>query len=467
MAGLVRSVPLPISATEARAPLPGLAPKRTCALRRTLWLAVYTAMALAPLAFVPVAAYTREQASFGTVLAAGLGFTGLTIMSLQLVTPSRVRPFTVPFGADLLLRFHRSIGTVTWFLVLGHIVVLMADDSERLGLLLVHEAPLRAQAGAVATLSLTLLVATSLWRKRFGLSYEGWRGAHILLGVLVLCGSIVHVLKVDKYLAVAPIRWSVIGLALGAVAALLALRITRPLRARRKAPYEVSSVRRERGDATTLELTPLGRPVPFHAGDFAWIKLGDRPLSLTEHPFSFSSSADRPERVSFTIKESGDFTSRVVTALERGTRVIVDGPHGSFKPADPDAPYLLIAGGIGITPAISTLRTFADRRDHREVVLLYLSRTWEDMTFREDLAELQRRLPSLRIVHVLSRPHEGWDGETGRICPELLERVLPLRAKAWNVFICASPAVTAAAHAALDAWGMPRRQVHAEHFVSV
>lgn len=457
MAALARSVPL-----RAHAP----AAPRSCAVRRTLWLAVYVLLVLAPLAFVPVAAYTREEASFGTVLAAGLGFSGLTIMALQMIVPSRVRPFTVPFGADLLLRFHRSIGHVAFALVVGHIVVLMADDTSRLALFVFPEAPLRAKAGAIATLSLALLLATSMWRRRFGLTYERWRAAHILLGVMVLAGSIIHVLKVDKYLAVAPIRWSVVVLAFLAVGSLLALRVTRPLRARRRAPYEVTAVRRERGRATTLELAPLGRPVPFHAGDFAWIKLGDRPLSLTEHPFSFSSSAERPDRVSFTIKDSGDFTGGVVTALGPGTRVLVDGPHGSFNPADPTAPFLLIAGGIGITPAISTLRTLADRDDAREVVLLYLNRTWEDVTFREELAELEERLPGLRVVHVLSRPGEDWQGERGRICQELLDRVLPLHSRGWNVFVCASPPVTAAALGALDAAGFDRRTVHAEHFVS-
>jgi 3-phenylpropionate/trans-cinnamate dioxygenase ferredoxin reductase subunit len=267
---------------------------------------------------------------------------------------------------------------------------------------------------------------------------------------------------VDKYLAVGPIFWSVVGLAIAALCALVALRIARPLRARRKAAYEVTGIRGERGGATTLELVPLGRPVPFHAGDFAWIKLGDRPLSLAEHPFSFSSSGDRPDRVTFTIKGSA-----VVGALSPGAQVLVDGPHGSFTPARPGAPYLLIAGGIGITPAISTLRTFADRGDHREVVLLYLNRTWEDVTFREELAELERRLPGLRVVHVLSRPHEDWQGERGRIDADLLTRVLPLRARTWNVFICGSPGVTGSALAALDAWGIPRDHVHAEQFAMV
>jgi predicted ferric reductase len=457
MAGLARAVPV----------TSGPGRTRSCAVRRTLWLSLYTMIVLAPLAFVPLAAYTREQASFGTVLAAGLGFTGLTIMALQLITPSRVRPFTVPFGADLLLRFHRSIGQVTLFLVLGHVAVLMADDHSRLALFIFPEAPLRAKAGAIATVSLALLIATSLWRKRFRMSYEVWRGAHILLGVMVLAGSIVHVVKVDKYLAVSPIRWSVLGLALLAVVSLLVLRVTRPLRARRKAPYQVTRVRRERGRATTVELRPLRRPVPFHPGDFAWIKLGDRPLSLTEHPFSFSSSAENPDRVRFTIKESGDFTGQVAEVIEPGAHVIVDGPHGSHNPADPDAPYLLVAGGIGITPAISTLWTLADRGDRREIVLLYLNRSWEDVTFRDELEDLAHVLPGLRVVHVLSRPHDGWTGERGRISKELLDRVLPLRSRSWNVFICASPAVTQASLAALEAYGFPREQVHAEHFVSV
>src|SRR3712207_1727983 len=239
MAAITETASLPASAVAGTAP-------RSSAVKRTQWWATYVTVALAPISFVPVAAYTREG-SFGTVLAAGLGFAGLTIMALQMVTPSRLRPFTVPFGADLLLRFHRSIGQVALGLVLAHIVILMVDDTERLALFVFPEAPLRAKAGAIATLSLTALVVTSLWRKRFGLSYEAWRLSHIVLGTLVLLGSLLHVLKVVKYLAVAPIRWGVVGITVFGMLALLVLRVTRPLRARLRAPYEVAAVRRERG----------------------------------------------------------------------------------------------------------------------------------------------------------------------------------------------------------------------------
>jgi len=76
---------------------------------------------------------------------------------------------------------------------------------------------------------------------------------------------------------------------------------------------------------------------------------------------------------------------------------------------------LLLAAGIGITPALSVLRTAADRDERRPLLLLYGSRHWADVSFREELDDLERSLPNLRVVHVLSRPNVGCQGEQGRI----------------------------------------------------
>lgn len=103
---------------------------------------------------------------------------------------------------------------------------------------------------------------------------------------------------------------------------------------------------------------------PFQPGQFAWIKLLDRPYSLTEHPFSYASSALDPTRPSFTIGPAGDFTSSV-GRLPVGTRLALDGPHGVWQHALPHAGYVLIAGGIGITPVLSLLRTLAGAHARR------------------------------------------------------------------------------------------------------
>jgi len=86
--------------------------------------------------------------------------------------------------------------------------------------------------------------------------------------------------------------------------------------------------------------------------------------------------------------------------------------------------HVLIAGGIGITPMMSMIRTLADRGDRRPLVLLYGSRDWESVTFREELESLKTRL-ALTVVHVLSELPPGWTGEQGRITAEVFRRHLP------------------------------------------
>lgn len=430
-------------------------------LERVLWLALYLIVVLAPLTFLLVAPKEPGR-TFGVDLAAGLGFGALTILALQLVLPARVRLFTQPFGVDVLLRFHRQVGFAALVLVLAHIAALMLDDPDRLALLNPFAAPWRAQAAAAATAALLGLVVTSLWRLRLRLSYEDWRGVHLVLGLAVLGFSLAHVIGVNEYVGFGSV-WIATVLVVGAgAAAVFHLRLFRPRAAARR-PYRVSEIRPERGGATTLVLVADGHEgTPFAPGQFAWLKLAHAPYALSEHPFSYASSAEHPARPHFTIKAAGDFTS-AIRELEPGTPVLLDGPHGSFDPPHPDGGYLFIAGGIGITPILSFLRTFADRGDERPLSLVYASRG-EDITFREELDDLEKRL-RLRVVHVLSDPPPDWRGERGRVDRPLLERALAGADRPLNLFVCGPPALVDAVLRALRGL-VPAEDVHAERFAA-
>lgn len=113
---------------------------------------------------------------------------------------------------------------------------------------------------------------------------------------------------------------------------------------------------------------------------------------------------------------------------------------------------------------MSVLRTAAARGDHRPILLVYGSRRWADTTFREELADLSRRLPRLRVVHVLSAPEPGWRGETRRVDAALLTRVAPPELTGWSALICGPPAMVAAAEHTLRGLGIPARAVQAEGF---
>jgi predicted ferric reductase len=131
-----------------------------------------------------------------------------------------------------------------------------------------------------------------------------------------------------------------------------------------------------------VELAADGhRGLHFEAGQFARLRPAHRPYGLDDHPFTLSSSAGRPDRPAFTIKALGDFSSSMAD-LEVGTVVLVDGPHGeAIADAHARRGRLLLAAGIGITPAMSVIRTASERGDRRPLVLLYGSRRWADVTF--------------------------------------------------------------------------------------
>ncbi|WP_028066023.1 ferredoxin--NADP reductase [Solirubrobacter soli] len=124
----------------------------------------------------------------------------------------------------------------------------------------------------------------------------------------------------------------------------------------------------------------------------------------------------------------------------------------------------LIAAGIGITPALSVIRTAAEQGDTRPLLLLYGSRRQADVTFWDELRELQRRLPNLCVVHVLSRPTRGWIGERGRPSEPLLRRHAPSDVMDWSSLLCGPPAMVTELGEAVRRLGMPNSAIQVEGF---
>jgi ferredoxin-NADP reductase len=112
---------------------------------------------------------------------------------------------------------------------------------------------------------------------------------------------------------------------------------------------------------------------------------------------------------------------------------------------------------------MSMLRTMADRNDPRPCYLFFGNREWEGVAFREEIEELKGRL-NLEVVHVLSRPPEGWEGDEGRIDAAVLARYLPERYQRLQYFICGSDSMMDATEDALVHLGVPKRRVHTERF---
>ena len=435
-----------------------------------LWVGLFLAVALAPLGFVFVGP-TPAGRDFWTELSVALGFVGLSTMGLQFAVTARFRRLANPYGIDVVIRFHRQIALFAGALVLAHPAILFAADPGRLALLDFTSAPWRARFGLTSVLALAALTVLAVWRQRLGVRYESWRVTHGILAVLAVAFALAHIELVGYYVSQPWKRGLWVAMSAAMVALLAYTRVVKPLRQRRR-PYRVAEVRPERGASTTLVLEPVGHDgMRFSPGQFAWLTLADSPFALEEHPFSFSSSAGHPERLEMTIKDLGDFTSRV-RQLPIGRRAYLEGPHGAFTIDRYDGPgYVFIGGGVGITPLMSMLRTLADRRDTRHHELIYQARTADDLTFREEIDALaasgqEGEAPALdlEVVYVLTRPPTGWTGESGRITTELLRRHVVDDWPAHKYFVCGPQAMMDSVERELLAGGVPLHHVYTEEF---
>ena len=432
----------------------------TLVVRAVFWVIAYLGAVLSPLVFAAIGA-SHPHHGFWTNFSVALGFVGLAMMGLEFVLVARFRPMAAPFGQDALLQFHRQIGYVGLAFILGHFAI--SAKWNELTLTQALHAPLLVWFGMAALLALVVLIVTSAWRRPFRLSYEAWHVVHTGLALVLVLGALGHVLFVDEYVGSLwkQILWALMSIAF--VVLIVWVRLLKPRRALAR-PWRLERATPEHGATTTLALKPPARAAfRFEPGQFGWFAIGRSPFSLTQHPFSFSSSAERRDEVELAVKALGDFTSGVKD-LEPGTTVYVDGPHGVFSIDRDEGPgFGFIAGGVGIAGLISMLRTMADRDDVRPALLFYANGDWDGAAFREDLERLEDRL-HLTVVHVLERPPEGWTGETGYLTAEVLARHLPPAYRRFQYFICGPDPMMDAAEAALIRLGVPPERVHTERF---
>ncbi len=433
---------------------------RSYCARLAVWIVIYLLFILGPLFALMLGSWPKPR-DFWTEFSVALGYAGLAMMGLQFGLTARFRCITKPWGDDLIYHVHRRLSIIGVALVVVHPLILFVVQPQFLALLNTFTAPWRARFAALSTYSLIAIVVMAVWRKKLKLSYETWHISHMLLAVAAVAGGVIHMIGWGYYLVIPWKRALWIGMSVFWVGLLAYVRVIKPLFLIRR-PYRVVEVREERGDTHTLVMLPEGHPgFRFAPGQWGWLTVWESPFKASGHPFVFSSSAAVSDgRVEMSIRNLGDFTSTIRT-IPAGKRVYLDGPYGSFTVGDTPALHVLIAGGVGISPMMSIIRTFADRGDQRPVILVYGSRDWESVTFREELEILKPRL-NLTIVHVLEDPPDGWTGEKGCIATVLLKRHLPLPYADHEYFICGPDIMMDAAENILDELGVPISRYRSE-----
>jgi predicted ferric reductase len=423
---------------------------------------VYLGLTLVPL-FVILAGSGVRDRGFWVEFGVALGFIGLAMLCIQSVLTARFPRLSGAIGQDTMLQFHRQAGIVAFGFVLAHPVVLIAADSQYWEFLDPRVHFLRAIFLIAVLVALPLLIVTSLWRETFRLPYEWWRLGHGALAALVLVIGLFHIMRVQTYLS-DPWKqalWLALGTA--SIGSIIYVRAIKPMRVKRL-PYRVASVEPVGDRIWSVVVEPeAGSALEFDAGQFAFLTIDDNPFSLEQHPFSVASSAHRRDHLEFAVKELGDYTD-TIGQVPAGQTAYVDGPYGAMHLPDRDVGLMLVAGGIGISPILSMLRTLRDERHTAPVVLVYAADRKEELAYDAEIAEIAKEL-DLEVVRVLAHPPADWDGHAGFVTDDLIGRHLPPGAtEGWHFVTCGPPPMMEVAEQSLLDRGVPLRRIHSERF---
>jgi ferredoxin-NADP reductase len=151
----------------------------------------------------------------------------------------------------------------------------------------------------------------------------------------------------------------------------------------------------------------------------------------------------------------------LVRELRRGMSVLVTGFTGRYTlPRDIESRtdhIVHLCAGSGSVPNFSILKFALESHPPLRHTFVYSNKTWDDVIFRDELTELERRHPDrLHVVHALTRERDldrGLHVHSGRISTALLEEVIP-DPGSCRVFVC-GPAISAFEKIAARETGIP------------
>ena len=213
---------------------------------------------------------------------------------------------------------------------------------------------------------------------------------------------------------------------------------------------------------------PSGRLFDYRPGQFLTFEL-PVPGGPVFRTYSISSSPSRPQALSVTVKaQEGSVGTRwMFDHVAPGVRLRASGPAGTFVLGDPEARYLFICAGSGVTPMMSMVSYLYDHGRQPDAHLIVCGRRPTDLIFPTTLTHMAGRVPGLRLSFAVTEEerYRGWTGYKGRLnqimlglmAPDYLER---------DVYCCGPESFMTMVREALTSMGYDMARYRQESFAA-
>jgi ferredoxin-NADP reductase len=206
---------------------------------------------------------------------------------------------------------------------------------------------------------------------------------------------------------------------------------------------------------------------PGHrAGQHVDVRLTAEDGYQAERSYSIA-SAPNGSRIELTVerRDNGEVSPYLTDELRPGDQIELRGPVGGYFvwESTNGGPLLLVAGGSGIVPLMAMIRTRAATGNDTETRLLFSSRAWDDVIYRDELEGLNGN--GLQVVHTLTRfQPPGWSGYARRVDAQVLAEVGPSPAERPRAYVCGPTPFVETVAEALVRLGHDPRAIKTERF---
>jgi len=185
-----------------------------------------------------------------------------------------------------------------------------------------------------------------------------------------------------------------------------------------------------------------------------------------ERSYSIGSASDG-NRIELTVErlDDGEVSPYLTGELRPGDTIELRGPIGGYFVWEPPqgGPLLLVAGGSGVVPLMAMVRARAAVGSDVETRLLFSSRGWDDVIYRDELERLGGN--GLSVVQTLTRSQPpGWRGYARRVDAAMLAEVGPSAPERPRVYVCGPTPFVEAVAEALVGLGHEPTAIRTERF---
>ncbi|OGZ84773.1 MAG: hypothetical protein A2401_03805 [Candidatus Staskawiczbacteria bacterium RIFOXYC1_FULL_38_18] len=427
-------------------------------LARSGWYIIII-LSLAPSAFwfleLPISARFSGASEATQSLGQIAGLTGMAMFSLMIILSARLKIFEKVFaGINEAYVAHHFFGGLTFCLLLFHPLLLayqyLQISSRAAALFLLPSAYWPQNFGIIALLITTVTLVITFYIK---LKYQIWKFTHKFMG-LAFIFAFFHVFLIGSNVGSNQLlRTYLFILGMVAIAAFLYRAMFGNYFIRR-IPYVVEGVDALPDKIFEVKLVPLGQEMKFVPGQFVFVKFYSNALTREAHPFSMSSA--NGNQLKFGIKESGDYTSNI-GKLKVGDKAEIEGPFGAFSFRNhSNRKQAWIAGGVGVTPFMSMLRSLNGEDSGFMIDFYYCVKDEAGFAFRAEIEEIVKKNKNLRVIF--------WTTDTmGFINSKVIKNKTP-DINNRDVLICGSDIMMSELKKQFLKQGINKNQIHTEEF---